>query len=208
MDESQYQDFAILNDPIALEQTLKDQYNQTKQWHNAKDQLKSTIQQSDDSVRPLSALDDSVMSSVKSVKKLQPLNLQLKTSLHESRPSKGSDPWSELLDPSERKKVFNAGQSIDSKRVTEALGFIDMKQMCYCLAQALMKHIDFGKGFYFLQDLQNYIDQVPQSDKKKLLEDSTESRNPYRINNDKLEFTYDLGELPLHIPERKDKPYE
>lgn len=49
------------------------------------------------------------MSSVKSIKKLQPLNLQLKTSLHESRPSKGNDPWSELLDPSERKKVFNAG---------------------------------------------------------------------------------------------------
>lgn len=96
---------------------------------------------SEETVKPIesvfvSALDDSVMSSVKSfksVKKLEPVNLQLKTSLHDSRP-KGDDPWSEMLDPTERKKAFNAGQSMDSKRVTEALGFIDMKQMCYCLA--------------------------------------------------------------------------
>lgn len=78
------------------------------------------------------------MSSVQSVKRIDwaepqnPLNLQLKNvNLQEIRPpapaKKGNDPWSELLDPDERKKAFNAGQSIDSKRVTEALGFLDMK---------------------------------------------------------------------------------
>jgi len=40
--------------------------------------------------------------------------------------------------------------------MTEALGFIDMKQICYCLAHALMKHIEFGQGFLFLSDLQDY----------------------------------------------------
>jgi len=33
-----------------------------------------------------------------------------------------------------------------------------------------------------------------------------ESRNPYRVNaEDQLEFTYNLGKLPLVIPERAEK---
>jgi hypothetical protein len=53
----------------------------------------------------VSAMDDSVMSSVKSVKRL-PVNLELKNvSLHESKPiTKKDDPWSEMLSPGERKK--------------------------------------------------------------------------------------------------------
>jgi hypothetical protein len=53
-------------------------------------------------------------------------------------------PWSSLLDPEERKEAWDRGHSVDAKKMTEALGFIDMKQICYCLASALMRHIEFG----------------------------------------------------------------
>jgi len=57
------------------------------------------------------------------------------------------------LEPEEKKEAWDRGHSVDAKKITEALGFIDMKQICYCLAHALMKHISFGQGFYFLSDL-------------------------------------------------------
>jgi hypothetical protein len=50
--------------------------------------------------------------------------------------------------------MWNLGQSLDSKKVTSALGYLDLKQICYCLAQALNKHIQFSKGQHFLCDLQ------------------------------------------------------
>jgi hypothetical protein len=40
--------------------------------------------------------------------------------------------------------MWNTGYSLNSKKVTETLGFLDMKQICYCLAGALIKHIEFG----------------------------------------------------------------
>jgi hypothetical protein len=57
-----------------------------------------------------------------------------------------------MIDKIDRDKAWNSGHSMDSKKVTEALGFLDMKQICYCLAHALMKHIEFGNGFFFLID--------------------------------------------------------
>jgi hypothetical protein len=69
-----------------------------------------------------------------------------------------------------------------------------------------MKHIEFGKGFYFLADLQQYLKQFSKEDQQKLLENSTDSRNPYRRNaEDELEFTYALGELPLIIPPKRQE---
>lgn len=58
-----------------------------------------------------------------------------------------------MLDKKERDTAFNAGQSLDSKKVTSALGYLDLKQICYCLAHALNKHIQFSRGHYFLGDL-------------------------------------------------------
>ena len=57
---------------------------------------------------------------------------------------KNKRPASPLLEKDERDKVWNLGQSLDSKKVTSALGYLDMKQICFCLAHALMKHIDFS----------------------------------------------------------------
>jgi hypothetical protein len=60
---------------------------------------------------------------------------------------------SPLLEPEEKHYALNIGQSMDSKKVTSALGYLDLKQICYCLAQALNKHIQFSRGELFLDDL-------------------------------------------------------
>ena len=52
--------------------------------------------------------------------------------------------WDPLIEKDERDKAWNLGASLDSKRVTSALGYLDLKQICYCLAHALMKHIEFS----------------------------------------------------------------
>jgi hypothetical protein len=62
-------------------------------------------------------------------------------------------PMSPLLAPEEKEAAFNLGQSLDSKKVTSALGYLDLKQICYCLAQALSRHIEFSRGQFFLDDL-------------------------------------------------------
>ena len=36
-------------------------------------------------------------------------------------------PWTSLIDPEERSEAWNRGYSVDAKKMTEALGFIDMK---------------------------------------------------------------------------------
>lgn len=41
--------------------------------------------------------------------------------------------------------------------MTSALGYLDLKQICYCLANALMRHIDFSQGFLFLDELQEHL---------------------------------------------------
>lgn len=56
-----------------------------------------------------------------------------------------------------------------------------MKQICYCLANALLKHIEFAQGFYFLDDLQAYLKAVK----------GPEECDP---SGKDLEFTYDLGD--------------
>lgn len=65
---------------------------------------------------------------------------------------------SPLLSAEEKNLAWNLGQSMDSKKVTSALGYLDLKQICYCLAKAINKHIEFSKGFYFLDDLKQIGD--------------------------------------------------
>ena len=64
--------------------------------------------------------------------------------------------WESLINKDERDKAFNLGASLDSKKITSALGYLDLKQICYCLAHALNKHIEFSQGFFFLGDLREY----------------------------------------------------
>ena len=63
--------------------------------------------------------------------------------------------------------------------MTSALGYLDLKQICYCLAQALNKHIQFSQGMFFLGDLQEHVKQYKMEE---------------NIKNEELEFTYNLGD--------------
>jgi hypothetical protein len=47
---------------------------------------------------------------------------------------------------------------LDSKKITSALGYLDLKQICYCLAQALMKHINYANSHYFVDDIKKDAD--------------------------------------------------
>lgn len=99
---------------------------------------------------------------------------------------------SPLIDKEERDKLWNNGQSLDSKQVTSALGYLDVKQICYCLAHALLKHIEFAQGFYFLDDLQSFLKAIKPEPSGK-----------------ELEFTYDLGEnMKIDIEKVKQKKHE
>lgn len=66
--------------------------------------------------------------------------------------------------------------------MTEALGFLDMKQICYCLAHCILKHIDFGQGFLFLQDLKDFKSGAQVKD---------------------LDFSYNLGALKIDVEQAK-----
>ena len=88
--------------------------------------------------------------------------------------------WEPLLDHGERDHAWNCGQSLDSKKVTSALGYLDVKQICYCLAQALAKHIQFSQGFFFLNELQAHTKKATTC-----LDE---------IRDGELEFTYELGD--------------
>ena len=121
--------------------------------------------------------------------KTKPLNLelqnvQLKSTEKPSLPEV-KNTWSDLLDRDERTKALNAGHSMDSKKVAETLGYVDMKQICVCLANALLKHVEYGKGFLFQTDLLKYLEHV----KDEKIDDE-----PVNANSE-LNFTYDLGQM-------------
>ena len=59
--------------------------------------------------------------------------------------------------------------------MTSALGYLDLKQICYCLAQALNKHMEFSKGHFFLDELKK------------------EGEQSNTLVGDKVEFSYNLG---------------
>jgi hypothetical protein len=44
------------------------------------------------------------------------------------QPSEAKErPWSSLIDKAERDKAWDAGHSMDAKKVTSALGYLDLK---------------------------------------------------------------------------------
>ena len=100
-------------------------------------------------------------------------------------------PMSPLLVPQEKEAAWNLGQSLDSKKVTSALGYLDLKQICYCLAQALSRHIEFSRGQFFLDDLKKIQLQSAEED----------------VQN--VEFSYNLGaDLKIDIDAAKQKQEE
>ena len=65
-----------------------------------------------------------------------PMSQQFKDKL--GKPKEGGEEkekkWDPLIEKEERDNAWNCGHSLDSKKVTSALGYLDLKQICYCLA--------------------------------------------------------------------------
>lgn len=78
---------------------------------------------------------------------------------------------SPILDQTTREKLINLGQSLDSKQFTDALGFIDLRLLLKCFAKAISKHVDFSRGYLFLEDM----------------------KKSATLKKDGLKFTYNLG---------------
>ena len=64
-----------------------------------------------------------------------------------------SNKGSPMLDKTTKEKLLNLGQSLDSKQLADALGYIDLRLLLRSFAKAVHKHITFSKGYLFLDDL-------------------------------------------------------
>lgn len=60
---------------------------------------------------------------------------------------------SPVLDKESREKLINFGHSLDSKQLADALGYIDLRYLLRWFAKAVNKHIEFSKGYLFMDDL-------------------------------------------------------
>jgi hypothetical protein len=60
---------------------------------------------------------------------------------------------SPVLDKETREKLINFGHSLDSKQLADALGYIDLRYLLRLFAKAINKHIEFSKGYLFMDDL-------------------------------------------------------
>jgi hypothetical protein len=60
---------------------------------------------------------------------------------------------SPVLDKETREKLINFGHSLDSKQLADALGYIDLRYLLRLFSKAINKHIEFSKGYLFMDDL-------------------------------------------------------
>ena len=58
-----------------------------------------------------------------------------------------------MLRQSEKQAAMDYGYSVDSKKVQDALGYVDLEGICRSLSFAIMRHVDFAGGFLLLDDL-------------------------------------------------------
>ena len=58
-----------------------------------------------------------------------------------------------MLDETTKLKLRELGQSLDSKKITDAIAYIDLRQLCKAFSKAIMRHIEFSKGLYFVEDI-------------------------------------------------------
>ena len=62
-------------------------------------------------------------------------------------------PQSPMLDQTTKEKLINLGKSLDSKQFTDAIGFIDLRMLLKWFAKAISRHLDFSRGYLFLEDM-------------------------------------------------------
>jgi hypothetical protein len=95
---------------------------------------------------------------------------------------------SPLLERHEKREVMDLGHSLDAKKVTSALGYLDLKQICFCLANALMRHVEFSRGNSFIQDLRADAETANADNRGAQID---------------VEFSYKLGGLKIDVDEAK-----
>lgn len=69
---------------------------------------------------------------------------------------------SPLLLPSEKQSAVEAGHSLDSKKINDAICIIDVESICKCLAHAVLKHIEFSQGKVLVDDLVPDDQDIPE----------------------------------------------
>lgn len=56
---------------------------------------------------------------------------------------------------------MNYGFSFGSKKVSMGPAFLNLKAMCFCLAKAILRHLEFSRGtFLFLEDLRKQEEEA------------------------------------------------
>ena len=99
-----------------------------------------------------------------------------------------------MLDEKTKEKLINLGQSLDSKKIHEAIGYIDLRQLCKSFSKAIMRHIEFSKGLYFTDDI-------------KRLNELMEAEG-FEASAD-LEFSYNLdANMKIHLDKINQKQRE
>ena len=89
-----------------------------------------------------------------------------------------------MISKDEIKEAKDYGHSFGSKKVAQGPGYINLRFMCYCLAKAVSKHLEFNPtNALFLHDITTIEDDDP-------------------VNGFTYNFSKDL-KLTLH-PERPD----
>jgi hypothetical protein len=53
---------------------------------------------------------------------------------------------SPLLEEKAKAEAMHHGYSFDSKKVTDAIGNLNLKVLCRSFSLAIMKHVEFSKG--------------------------------------------------------------
>ncbi len=75
--------------------------------------------------------------------------------------------------------------------MSDAIGYIDLRQLCKSFAKAIMWHISFSKGLYFVEDL-------------KKLNELMEAEG-FEVSG-KLDFSYDMNaNMKIHLDKINEK---
>jgi hypothetical protein len=117
-------------------------------------------------------------------------------------------PDSPMLDKTTKEKLLNLGQSLDSKKMHDAIAYIDLRQLCKGFSKAIMRHIDFSKGLYFTDDLKklNELMEAEGFEASAKLDFSYNLDANMKINVDKLnEQARERKEAMAQLGEKKNE---
>lgn len=87
-----------------------------------------------------------------------------------------------MLLPHERKQAREFGYSLDTKLMNDEFFYIDLEKMCFCLSIAILRQIQFSRGFLFLDDLAEYLKKAGSGEKFLSPNDLSASENELRFS--------------------------